>query len=75
MNGVRSLSPPQTRSPMWVMLKIFIYNLLWLAQYQYKGVVKFNLNDLFFLGSVSEIMTTVELEKFTFNLNCGHQNN
>ena len=28
MNGVRSLSPAHTRSPMWVMLKIFIYNFL-----------------------------------------------
>ena len=25
MNGVRSLSPANTRSPMWVMLKIFIF--------------------------------------------------
>ena len=32
---------------MWAILKIFIYNLLWLAEYQYKGVVKFNLSDLF----------------------------
>ena len=50
MNGVRSLSPAHTRSPMWVMLKIFIYNLLWLAEYQCKGVVKFNLSDLFIWG-------------------------
>ena len=50
MNGVRSLSPAQTRSPMWFMLKIFIYNLLWLAQFQCKGVVKFSLSDLFFWG-------------------------
>ena len=56
------------------MLKIFFYNFLWLAEYQFKGVVKFNLSDLFFLGSLSEIMKTIELEKFTFNLNCGHQN-
>ena len=32
---------------MWAILKIFIYNLLWLAEYQYKGVVKFNMSDLF----------------------------
>ena len=74
MNGMRSLSPVHTRSPMWVMLKIFIYNLLRLAEYQLKGVVKFNLSD-HFLGSVSEIMKTAELENFTFNFNSGHQNN
>ena len=73
MNAVRSLSPAQTRSPMWVMLKIFIYNLLWFAEYQCKGVVKFW--AIFFLVSVLEIMKTAELEKCTFNLNCGHQNN
>ena len=40
-----------TQDPiMWVMLKIFIYNLLWLAKYQCKGVVKFNFSDLFFWG-------------------------
>ena len=50
MNGMRSLSPVHTRSPMWVMLKIFIYNLLWLAEYQCKGVVKFNLSDLLIWG-------------------------
>ena len=33
---------------MWVMLKIFIYNLLRSAKYQCKGVVKFSLSDLFF---------------------------
>ena len=48
MNGVRSLSPAHTRSPVWVTLKIFIYNLLWLAEYQCEDVVKFNLSDLFF---------------------------
>ena len=37
MNGMRSLSPTHTRSPMWVMLKIFICNLLWLAEYQCKS--------------------------------------
>ena len=47
MYGVRSLSPVHTKSPMWVMLKSFIYNLLWLAEYQCMGVVKFNLSDLF----------------------------
>ena len=46
INGVRSLSPTHTRSPIWVMLKIFTYNLLWLAEYQCKGVVKFNLSNL-----------------------------
>ena len=50
MNGVRLLSPTHLRSPMWVMLKRFIYNLLWLAEYQCKGVVKLNLTDLFFWG-------------------------
>ena len=50
MNGVRSLPPAHTRSPMWVMLKIFIYNILWLAEYQSKGAVNFNLSDLFFWG-------------------------
>ena len=59
-----------------IMLKIFIYNpLLWLAEYQCKSVVKFNLSDLFYWGPVSETMKTVELEKFTLNLNWGHQNN
>ena len=34
-----------------IMLKIFIYNpLLWLAEYQCKGVVKFNLSDLLIWG-------------------------
>ena len=47
MKGVRSLSLAHTRSPMCVMLKIFIYNLLWLAEYQCKDVVKFSLSDLF----------------------------
>ena len=73
MNAVRSLSLAQTRSPRWVMLKIFIYNLLWFAEYQCKGVVKFW--AIFFLVSVLEIMKTAELEKCTFKLNCGHQNN
>ena len=50
MNGVQSLSKAHTRSPTWVVLKKFIYNLLWLAEYQCKGVVKFNLSDLFFWG-------------------------
>ena len=27
----------------------------------------------FFLGSFSEIMKMVELEKFAFKLNCGHE--
>ena len=50
MSGVKLLSPAHTRSPIWVMLKIFIYNLLCWADYQCKGVVKFNLSDIFFLG-------------------------
>ena len=41
---------PHKITIMWVMLKIFIYNLLWLAEYQCKGVVKYNLSDLFFWG-------------------------
>ena len=48
MNAVRLLCSAHTRSPMWFMWKIFIYNLLWLAEYQCKGVVKFNISDLFF---------------------------
>ena len=47
MNGVQSLSKAHTRSPTWVVLKKFIYNLLRLAEYQCKGVVKFTLSDLF----------------------------
>ena len=47
MNGVRWLLPARTRSPMWVILKIFIYNLLRLTEYQCKGVVKINFSDLF----------------------------
>ena len=43
MNGVRSLSPVHTGSPIWVMLKIFVYNLLRLTRYECEGVVKFNL--------------------------------
>ena len=50
MNGTRHLPPAHTRSPMWVMLKLFIYNLLWLAEYQCKGMVKFNSSDLFSWG-------------------------
>ena len=57
MRGVRSLSAAHTRSPMWVMLKIFIYNLLWLTEYQLKGVVKFNLSDLFSWGQNSGILS------------------
>ena len=49
---------PHKITIMWVMLKIFIYNLLWLAEYQCKGVVKFSLSHVFFLESVSEIMKT-----------------
>ena len=47
MNGVRSLFASAHKIAMWVMLKIFIYNLLWLAEYQCKGVVKFSISDLF----------------------------
>ena len=50
MNGVRSLFASVHKIAMWVMSKIFIYNLLWLAEYQCKGVVKFNISDLFFWG-------------------------
>ena len=49
-NGVWSPSLVHTRPPVWVMLKILICILLWLAEYQCKGVVKLNLSDLFFLG-------------------------
>ena len=54
---------------MWVKLKTLIYNLLWLTEFHCRGVIKFNSSNLFLLGSVSEIMKMVELEKFTFNLN------
>ena len=47
MNVVRLLLPTHTRSPMWVVGKIFIYNLMWLAEYHCKSVVKFNFSDLF----------------------------
>ena len=50
---------------MSVMLKIFIYNLLWLAKYQCKSVVKFNSSDLFLLGLVSEVIKTVELATYS----------
>ena len=40
MNGVWSLSPTHIRSPVWVMLKISICNLFWLAEYQCKCVVQ-----------------------------------
>ena len=43
-----AFASPHKITIMWFMLKIFIYNLLWLAEYQFKGVVKFNLSDLFF---------------------------
>ena len=39
------------------------------------GCGKVQFERPFSAGSVPEIMKTVELEKFTFNLNCGHQNN
>ena len=70
MNDGRSLSPAHTLSPVWVMLKIFIYNLLWLAEYQCKGVVKFSLSDLFFWGQFRRSWKRVELENFTCNLSC-----
>ena len=45
---------------MWVMLKIFIKifvkNLLWLAEHQCKGVVKFNMSDLFFWGQFRSVL-------------------
>ena len=40
MNGVWSLSPTRIRPPMWVMLKISICNLVWLAEYQCKCVIQ-----------------------------------
>ena len=45
-----AFASPHKITMMWVMLKIFIYNLLWLAEYQCKGVVKFNLSDLLIWG-------------------------
>ena len=45
-----AFASPHKITRMWVMLKIFIYNLLWLADYLCKGVVKFNLMDLFWGG-------------------------
>ena len=45
----------------------------------YNGSMKYQTNYQFerpfFLGSVPEIMKTVEFEKIIFNLNCSHQNN
>ena len=40
-----------------------------------EGCGKTKFEQPFFLRSVSQIMKTIELEKFTFNLNCSHQNN
>ena len=45
-----AFASPHKITIMWVMLKIVIYNLLWLAEYQCKGMLKFNLSDLFFCG-------------------------
>ena len=42
-----AFSSPHKITIMWVILKIFICNLLGLAEYQCKGVAKFNLSDLF----------------------------
>ena len=50
MNGIQSSSPAHTKSSKWVMLKTLIYNLLWLADCQCDGVLKFNLRNLSFLG-------------------------
>ena len=35
---------------MWVKLKKIIYNLLWLTEFHCRGVIKFNLSNLFFWG-------------------------
>ena len=40
-----------------------IYNLFLLAEYQCKGLVKFNLSDLFFRGQFSEVLKTIEFKK------------
>ena len=74
MNGIQSSSPAHTRSSKWVMLKTLIYNLLWLADCQCDGVLKFNLSNLSFWVSFGD-HENAELERFHFNLNCGHQNN
>ena len=66
MNAVRLLSPAHTRSPMWVMWKVFIYCLLWLVEYQCKGVVKFNLSDLFFWGHFQRSWTSWQIVDFMF---------
>ena len=61
MNGMRSLSPTHTRSPMWVMLKIFICNLLWLAEYRCKGVVQGKILVLINFFSVNVISIEIAL--------------
>ena len=68
MNGVQPLSPAHTRSPVWVALKKFIYNLLWLAEYQCKGVVKFNLSDLFFWGQFRRSWKRLNWKKLLLTL-------
>ena len=40
----------QHKITMWIMLKIFIYNLFWLSEYQCKDVVKLKMSNLFFWG-------------------------
>ena len=61
MNGVRLLSPAHLRSPMWFMLKIFICNLLWLAEYQCKGVVQGKILVLINFFSVNVISIEIAL--------------
>ena len=68
MNAVRLLSPAHTRSPMWVMWKVFIYCLLWLVEYQCKGVVKFNLSDLFFWGHFQRSWKKLNCKNFLLTL-------
>ena len=68
MIGMQSHSPVHTRSPIWVMLKTFTYNLLWLAEYQSKGVVKFNLIHLLFLVHFLRSWNGLNWENFLLTL-------
>ena len=62
MNGLRSLEwraivfASPHKITMWVMLKVLIYDLLWLTEYHCKGVVKFNISDLFFRGQFRSVL-------------------
>ena len=49
------------------MLKIFICNFFWLAEYQYKGVLKFNLSDL--VKQTQELKNSFHNEFFTLLFN------